>query len=174
MKKTAVKKQDLNTQNLKRGYLSLLYHVILTAAVLLLVFGFVFPLWRVQGQEMFPAIRDGDLLLTSRLDKLYSRGDVVLYEAEGQRHVGRIVARESDRLEITKDGNLTVNGAMQSETLFYPTETEQEEFSIRVSEGCVYILGDHRDACRDSRDFGPVPTKRVKGKVIGLLRIRDF
>ena len=168
-KQTAYDKQEL-----KRGYLSLLFKLAVTAAVLLLFFSFVCLLWRVQGQEMFPAVRDGDLLLASRLDKQYSRGDVVIYEAEGQRRVGRIVARESDRLEITKDGNLTVNGAMQSEAVFYPTQAEQEDFSVQVPEGCVYILGDHRDACRDSRDFGPVPTKRVKGKVIGLLRIRDF
>ena len=168
-KQTAYDKQEL-----KRGYLSLLFKLAVTAAVLLLFFSFVCLLWRVQGQEMFPAVRDGDLLLASRLDKQYSRGDVVIYEAEGQRHVGRIVARESDRLEITKDGNLTVNGAMQSEAVFYPTQAEQEDFSVQVPEGCVYILGDHRDACRDSRDFGPVPAEHVKGKVIGLLRIRGF
>lgn len=168
-KQTAYDKQEL-----KRGYLSLLCKLAVTAAVLLLFFSFVCLLWRVQGQEMFPAVRDGDLLLASRLDKQYSRGDVVIYEAEGQRRVGRIVARESDRLEITKDGNLTVNGAMQSEAVFYPTQAEQEDFSVQVPEGCVYILGDHRDACRDSRDFGPVPAEHVKGKVIGLLRIRGF
>jgi len=168
-KQTAYDKQEL-----KRGYLSLLFKLAVTAAVLLLFFSFVCLLWRVQGQEMFPAVRDGDLLLASRLDKQYSRGDVVIYEAEGQRRVGRIVARESDRLEITKDGNLTVNGAMQSEAVFYPTQAEQEDFSVQVPEGCVYILGDHRDACRDSRDFGPVPAEHVKGKVIGLLRIRGF
>jgi signal peptidase I len=168
-KQTAYDKQEL-----KRGYLSLLFKLAVTAAVLVLFFSFVCLLWRVQGQEMFPAVRDGDLLLASRLDKQYSRGDVVIYEAEGQRRVGRIVARESDRLEITKDGNLTVNGAMQSEAVFYPTQAEQEDFSVQVPEGCVYILGDHRDACRDSRDFGPVPAEHVKGKVIGLLRIRGF
>ena len=168
-KQTAYDKQEL-----KRGYLSLLFKLAVTAAVLVLFFSFVCLLWRVQGQEMFPAVRDGDLLLASRLDKQYSRGDVVIYEAEGQRHAGRIVARESDRLEITKDGNLTVNGAMQSEAVFYPTQAEQEDFSVQVPEGCVYILGDHRDACRDSRDFGPVPAEHVKGKVFGLLRIRGF
>ena len=168
-KQTAYDKQEL-----KRGYLSLLFKLAVTAAVLVLFFSFVCLLWRVQGQEMFPAVRDGDLLLASRLDKQYSRGDVVIYEAEGQRRVGRIVARESDRLEITKDGNLTVNGAMQSEAVFYPTQAEQEDFSVQVPEGCVYILGDHRDACRDSRDFGPVPAEHVKGKVFGLLRIRGF
>ena len=170
-----MKKQTKSkTQDLKRGYLSLLLRLAVTAAVLLLFFSFVCLLWRVQGQDMYPALRDGDLLLAYRLDKSRNRGDVVIYQAEGQRRAGRIVAREGDQVGITEDGKLTVNGVLQSETVFYETKTEQENFSLQVPEGCIYILGDHRDACRDSRDFGPVSVQAVEGRLIGLLRIRGF
>ena len=171
-KKTAQNKKAL--KELKRDYLSFLRRVALTATPLLLLFGVFCPLWRVQGQDMFPTVCDGDLLLTNRLDRQRSRGDVVLYEAEGQRRVGRIVARESDLVEMAEDGQLLVNNAISSEKGFNLTEMEQEGFSVKVPEGCVFILGDHRAACQDSRDFGPVPVNHVKGKVIGVLRIRDF
>ena len=159
---------------LRRGYLSLLLRIAVLAAALGLFFSMVCMLWRVQGQDMVPAVRDGDLLLAWRMGKDFGRGDVVVYQAEGQRRVGRVAALGGDAVEITEDGKLLVNNAIQSESIYYPTQTEQGELSLSLPEGSLYILGDYRTACRDSRDFGPVPAESIEGKVIGLLRVRGF
>lgn len=161
-------------RELRRGYLSLLLRIAVLAAVLFAVFTWGLLLWRVQDREMAPSVRDGDLLLALRPETERSRGDVVIYRAEGQRRVGRIAAIGNDAVEITEDGELTVNNAIQNEGIFYPTQTEVGRISLTVPEGSVYILGDYRTACRDSRDFGPVPKGNIEGKVIGLLRIRGF
>ena len=160
-------------EKLKHGYLGLLRKIGLVAVVLAVLFGVVFRLWRAEGQEMYPAVRDGDLLLASRRNKLWQRGDVVIYQAEGKRRVGRIAAVGKDTLDVTESGHLLVNGAMQNEEVFYQTEMESKD-PILVPEDTVYILGDHRDACRDSRDFGPIPISDLEGKVIGLYRIRGL
>lgn len=157
----------------KRGYLDLLRRIGLVIVILAVTFSVVLLLWRAEGQEMYPAIRDGDLLLASRRNKIWHRGDVVIYQAEGERRVGRIAAVEKDTLGVTESGDLVVNGARQSEEVFYQTVMESED-PILVPEDTVYILGDRRDACRDSRDFGPIPISDLEGKVIGLYRIRGF
>jgi signal peptidase I len=37
-----------------------------------------------------------------------------------------------------------------------------------VADGHIYVLGDHRDRSNDSRALGPIPVKRVKGKVLSI------
>jgi len=44
---------------------------------------------------------------------------------------------------------------------------------VKVPEGFVYILGDHRDRSNDSRFFGPVPINRIKGKGLVIYWSKD-
>ncbi|MDQ3031507.1 MAG: signal peptidase I [Myxococcota bacterium] len=37
---------------------------------------------------------------------------------------------------------------------------------VEVPEGHVFVVGDHRDRSNDSRAFGPIPTSRVRGRVL--------
>lgn len=39
---------------------------------------------------------------------------------------------------------------------------------VRVREGHIYVMGDHRDRSNDSRYFGQVPVNRVKGKAVSI------
>ena len=160
--------------DLRRGYLFLLLRLGLIAAAAYLLLRFVLLLWPVQGQEMFPAVHDGDLLMAARLEKDLNRGDVVIYQAEGRRRVGRIAAHEGDRVEITGDGTLLVNGALQNRDGACEAGTEEGTLSLAVPDGSLYILADAPEARGDSREFGPVPMEHVEGKVTGLLRIRGF
>jgi signal peptidase I len=44
----------------------------------------------------------------------------------------------------------------------YPSNHE----AVRIPEGHVFVLGDHRDHSRDSRIFGIVPVDTIKGRVV--------
>ena len=45
---------------------------------------------------------------------------------------------------------------------------------LTVPEGKVFVLGDNRDHSYDSRHFGPVDLKAIRGKVFYIYWSRDF
>ena len=162
---------------LAEGYRSLFFRALLLFAVLWLGLTQVFLLAQNSGMDMFPAVKDGDLMLAFRLQGSYAKNDLVIYRAEGERRVGRIVARGGDVVTITEDGELLVNGTPQSGEILYPTymrEGQEALYPYRVPDGTVYILCDCRTQCTDSRDFGPVPVGELEGKVISILRRRGL
>lgn len=73
------------------------------------MFKFVLGIFIFHGNYMFPAVRDGDLCITYRLER-YIIGDVVLYNTDGKEKVGRIVAVEGQTVEVTDGGELLMDG----------------------------------------------------------------
>lgn len=148
--------------------------VIIVAGWVLL--GFVFGVAVKEGEDMYPRIRDGDLMVFYRLQQEYHVGDVVTFLNEGQRYTARIVAQGGDAVDITEEGQLIVNGSAQDEEIFYPTESQEggTVFPCEVPEGSVFLLSDFRTIGVDSRMYGPVEMGQLDGKVITLLRRRGI
>lgn len=168
-------KQRILQIDSRRGYVALALRVLLIALVLFLVFSQIFLLMRYQGEEMFPAVKDGDLLIAFRLTREYQKNDIVIYSSEGKRCVGRVIAGENDVVEISEQGVLYVNGTAQYGEIMYPTYPgENITYPYRVPGGHVFILKDYRTQADDSRNTGSVPVKDVKAKVITLLRRRGL
>lgn len=158
----------------RRGYGSLLVRLCVITLAVWIVFSQVFLVTQCEGQGMFPAIEDGDLILAYRLHEDYQKGDVVAYEMNGNTCLGRIVGKESDVIMMdTETGNLVINGTTQGGEIMYPTYAKEGiEYPYRVPEGHLFLLGDYRTQAEDSRDFGPVPLDNIKGKVITIVRRR--
>lgn len=159
----------------RRDYASLLMRILVLAAAGYVFFTQVFLITQTSGLGMFPALRDGDLTIVFRMQQTVARDDVIAYQVGGQRHFGRIVARETDVVTMDESGTVLVNGTPQSGEILYPTYAKEGiEYPCRVPEGCVFVLGDYRTQTQDSRDFGPIPLSDVEGKVITILRRRGL
>lgn len=157
------------------GYRDLLIRVLLLVLTAWLLLSQVFFMTQAKGNDMFPAVKDGDLMIGFRLQREYNKNDVVLYTAEGKQHVGRILARGTDVVTLDESGTVLVNGTAQSGEIMYPTYADEEtEYPLRIPEDQVFILGDYRTQTVDSREFGTIPVKNVKGKVITILRRRGL
>ena len=151
--------------------------VLLTQVYLVgfLLFTQVLFLGRMSGNEMFPAVKDGDLVLGCRLEKDYAKNDVVVYERSGTLRVGRVLARGGDIVTLSESGVVEVNGSAQGGGILYPTYPKSLlSYPYAVPEDSVFILGDCRTQAEDSRDFGPVQCSAVKAKVITLIRRRGL
>ena len=160
---------------IKRGYLSLILRSLIVIAAVYLIFSRVFMLTQAKGMGMFPAVKDGDLVVAYRLQSKYEKNDVVVYRAGGETRIGRVLAKGSDNIDIGEDGTVRVNGTVQTGEILYPTFPRQgDEYPVKIPDNCLYILGDYRTNTKDSRDFGPIPMDGVKGKVITILRRRGL
>ena len=78
---------------LLREVRSLAVRLAVFAAVLWVLLTQVYLVTQASGNEMFPAVKDGDLVLGIRLEKDYAKNDVVVYERSGTLRVGRVLAR---------------------------------------------------------------------------------
>lgn len=141
-----------------------------------ILFGCVFGLAMVEGEQMYPRLRDGDLMVYFRVQKDYHLGDVVTFTQDGQRFTGRITAQEGDVVELDQNGGLRINGNVQNEEIFYPTFPPEEgiSFPYQVPQGSVFLLCDFRTNATDSRSYGAVELAELDGKVITILRRRGI
>lgn len=159
----------------RQGYVSLLLRILFLLLAGWILFTHVFLITQASGNGMFPAVKDGDLIIGFRLQQEYAKNDVVVYTADGKTHIGRIAAGAGDVVTLDDSGTLLVNGTAQSGEIMYPTYAKEGmEYPYRVPEGEVFILGDYRTQTEDSRDFGSIPLENVQGKVITILRRRGL
>lgn len=137
---------------------------------------FVFGLYRNQDGDMFPSVKDGDLVVFYRLDNNYRASDCLVLDYQGKRQVRRVVAGAGDTVDITGDG-LFINGVLQYEPKIYESTFRYEsgcDFPVTLQEGQVFVLGDARDNATDSRVYGPVQVEDIQGKVMMIIRRREF
>ena len=149
-------------------------------AVFLIAFTFLFGVAIAPGDDMFPAVKEGDVLIYFRPGKITNQ-DTVIYEAGDEKRVGRVQATAGETVGKTNGGELTINGNLQPVQkragLFYRTyisEGGKLQIPGVVPEDKYLILGDKRDTAGDSREYGFIPRKEIKGKVFTIIRRRPL
>ncbi len=175
-KKAPKKKQTKKKKTTAQLLTGFLIKLAAIALAVWLLFTFVLGLVIHYGNNMHPAIRDGDLIISLRVQRPYLNA-AVLYEHDGKMCLGRVVGMPGNTIDISDMGALTVNGTAPAEEVFYPTyrsETSDISYPYTVGEDQVFILNDFRDDTNDSRMFGAVSMKDVKGPVLLMLRRRSF
>ena len=146
---------------------------VLMAILLCLLFGVFVGLTPMKNNAMFPRISAGDLILYYRLEHNLLSGDVIVFEKDSVQYVGRIVAKGGDTVEITEKEVLKINNSIVLEhDIYYPTYPFEGgiAFPVTLNTDQFFVLGDYREEAKDSRYFGPVNIKEIKGKVISVIR----
>lgn len=144
---------------------------------LVIMFRCIFGVTLEYGTDMVPAISDRDLLLYYRLQSSYTGGDVVVYEKQGVTMVGRIAAMPGESVEITKDGQLVINGYTQADIEgedVYNPGNEGGTGKVQLKSQEYYILVDDHSSARDSRTFGTVSEKEIRGLIVTVIRRRNI
>ncbi|MCL6450946.1 MAG: signal peptidase I [Acetobacteraceae bacterium] len=153
----------------KGGWLRETAETVLIALVLALVVRtFVVESFLVEGPSMEPTLLNRERLLVNKFIYHFTRprcGDIIVfrYPVDPRRDfVKRVVATGGETVEM-KGGQVLVNG----EVLHEPYVAEGGDGYVpptTVPEGFLFVLGDHRAISEDSRSFGFVPLRNVKGK----------
>ena len=160
----------------KRLAINLMIKIAAIVLAVWLVFIFVLGLTINYGNNMHPAVNDGDLVIALKLQRPYLNA-AVLYRHDGKTRTGRVVGLPGNVIDISEKGELLVNGAIASEDIYYPTyqaENSTVRYPYTVEEGKAFILNDYREDTDDSRAFGAIDLSEIDGPLILSLRRRGF
>ena len=176
------------------GFRDILIFCGIPVAIVLLVRLFVFGVYSIPSGSMESTIMPGDRVMTielaSKLSHL-SRGDVVVFKdpahwlsEETKQTYGnsdylikRLVGLPGDSVACAGPGQpVTINGKAVDETSYIRPGVDPSgyAFSVKVTEGHVFVMGDNRSDSADSRAHqndgsnGLVPESDVKGVGIAV------
>ncbi|WP_206912301.1 signal peptidase I [Enterococcus sp. DIV0840] len=146
-----------------------------------LIFNFVFSVATIKGESMAPNFRSSDYIVLNKQYNKVERFDVVAFKSpdeHGQEYIKRVIGLPGDKIEYVDD-QLYINGTPIEETYLDREkkklgdgEVFTKDFSLEELSGVkevpknkLFVLGDNRLYSRDSRNFGFVDIKAIKGNV---------
>lgn len=154
------------------------------------LYSFVIEQLNITTDWMAPTISKGDQLVVLHLgyDRTHlsflapGRGDLLVFEdpmpgtpigsiKRTSRHIRRCVGLPGDQIEVIA-GVVSVNGAKLAEPYLLRGQhadippIPDVKGPRRIKDGEYFLLGDNRDASIDSRQFGPIPDRLLRAKVI--------
>ena len=157
------------------GIFELVELFVFTLVAVLIVTTFFFRHSVVDGGSMMNTLQHGDHLIIT--DFLYTpkRGDIIVFEDHAvgatSPFIKRVIGVAGDTVRIEEDGSVYVNDIKLNESYVYEPGG-YDSLTVKVGEGELFVLGDHRSDSSDSRKFGVINEESVLGKVI--LRIYPF
>lgn len=130
----------------------------------MLIRSFIATPVRVDGDSMNKTFKNGDILILYKLSKIKRFDVIVLHEEkDNEKIIKRVIGMPGDTVAI-KDGEIYINDEKIDDEYAYGMTTDYDRITLKSDE--YFILGDNRLISKDSRYFGPIKEKEIKGKVI--------
>lgn len=168
---------------------------IITALILaMLIRTYIIQAFKIPSGSMIPSLLVGDHILVNKflygtkipfsgkrafMFKKPERGDIIVFkypENPSKDFIKRVVAVEGDVIE-SKNKMIHVNGNKVNEPYAQHTDSSMRPMGIEprdnfgpviVPKNKYFVMGDNRDQSYDSRYWGYVDIKDVKGKALIL------
>ena len=137
---------------------------IIIVVVVVLIRSFIATPVRVDGDSMNKTFKNGDILILYKLSKIERFDVIVLHEEkDNEKIIKRVIGMPGDTVAI-KDGEIYINDEKINDEYAYGMTSDYDRITLKSDE--YFILGDNRLISKDSRYFGPIKEKEIKGKVV--------
>lgn len=141
--------------------------------VCVLIFVFCARMVNVVGSSMYPTLEENDKIIICNLFYTPKQGDIVVLRKDTFMEdpiVKRVIALEGQTVNIDfENGIVYVDNQAMNEPYINELTHERENFEgpFVVPDGCVFVMGDNRNASTDSRasSLGAVDTRYIMGRV---------
>lgn len=166
----------------KKGFWADYGYLVITAAVVILVFRVLLQLAFVPTASMESTVPTNSLLVSWQLPYLVSdpepaRGSIVTFWSEelGKLLVKRVIGLPGEEITFV-DGFVCINGERIPEPYLdqQGATTSAQSPSFRVPEGCLFVLGDNRSGSQDSRYWKDpyVPLANVRAQALLCIPVK--
>lgn len=123
----------------------------------------VSPIAIVNGNSMYPTLKNGNLISCTTDTTSIHRGDIVVVKTGLHKLIiKRVIALPNETIEI-KDGITYVNGIRYKEYEFEKIEDAGilSNESLTLSNDEFFVMGDNRNHSSDSRKIGAIKYKDI-------------
>lgn len=154
--------------------------LVVAVVIAMIIKGLLLQTYTIPSGSMIKTLDIGDFILLNRLEYVFhkpQRGDVVVFEYPldpGKDFIKRVIGTPGDRIKLVNKV-IYVNGKAQKEpykkinndTPLPADVTHKDNFpEFTVPPGKYFMMGDNRDNSYDSRFWGFVDGKKIKGKAL--------
>ena len=155
-----------------------IYCLLFALIVCVILFAFVFHVIDVVGSSMVPTLHNGDKMLVSGLFYKPKAGDVVVFKKKeydpNKALVKRVIATEGQEINMDfANGIVYIDGEAIAEPYINELTYNKLDFigPKTVPEGCVFVMGDNRNASVDSRksEIGMLDTRLILGRAYAVI-----
>jgi len=163
-----IESQPQPTNDWKRFVLDILETIIL-AVVLYFGINAISARVRVDGLSMNPTLQHGEYILVSRMSYRIDepqRGDIIVFSIPGDQSqdlIKRVIGLPGETITI-RNNEVLVNGEKLNEPYIAQSPIYSGEWT--VNEGQLFVLGDNRNASKDSHQWGLLPEENIIGKAL--------
>ncbi|WP_258142590.1 signal peptidase I [Arthrobacter sp. MYb227] len=187
-----------------RGWRFAVGALMAAALITLVIRATVIDFFYIGSESMESTLNPGDGLLVNRLaykNREIQRGDIIIFDGRGSFlpyqkpnpidslawalrlagndavYVKRVIGVGGDTISSRgQGGKLLLNGVPLDEPyLFAGDKPSEQEFSVEIPAGRLWVMGDHRSVSEDSRALlgapggGMINTNRVLGEVTDVI-----
>ena len=125
---------------------------------------FFYQLCIIDGDSMFPTLKNGNIVFIKKYDLDLKHNDIVVIKKDNKTIIKRLVGMPNDKIEI--NDYLYINGEKNDN--LYIEDRGNISNAIFLKDNEYFVLGDNRQNSIDSRfdEIGIITKDEIIGKII--------
>ncbi|MCE1249085.1 MAG: signal peptidase I [Firmicutes bacterium] len=157
----------------KQTFVKTVREIVICAAqviiLTMLIINFIGRISVVQGQSMYPSLTTNNRIVINLLAYKFHeprRGEIIVFRCPRnpeRDYIKRVIGLPGEEIAII-DGKVFINGRILNEPYIMKTLPDESIETVRLGKNEIFVMGDNRSNSEDSRSWGALDEKLIKGK----------